>query len=41
MSGPHDRYDSRLVWIATLAVLIAGFLRFTHDDQPGNDSLPL
>jgi peptidoglycan/LPS O-acetylase OafA/YrhL len=25
ISGPHDRYGSRLVWIATLTVLIAAF----------------
>jgi hypothetical protein len=23
ISGPHDRYGARLVWIATFAVLIA------------------
>ncbi len=25
ISGPHDRYGARLVWIATLTVLIAAF----------------
>ena len=28
ISGPHDRYGSRLVWIATFAVLIAAMKRF-------------
>jgi hypothetical protein len=41
ISGPHDRYGSRLVWIATLTVLIAGYRRFARDDEPRNDSLPL
>jgi hypothetical protein len=27
ISGPHDRYGSRLVWITTLAVLIAAMKR--------------
>jgi hypothetical protein len=27
ISGPHDRYGSRLVWITTLAVLIAWMMR--------------
>jgi hypothetical protein len=28
ISGPHDRYGSRLVWIATLALMIAAMKRF-------------
>ena len=28
ISGPHDRYGSRLVWIATFAVLIAAMKRY-------------
>jgi hypothetical protein len=31
MSGPHDRYGARMVWIATLAVLIAAFKYFVDD----------
>jgi hypothetical protein len=27
LSGPHDRYGARLVWIATLTIAIAGFSR--------------
>jgi hypothetical protein len=26
LSGPHDRYGARMVWIATLVVVIAGIL---------------
>ena len=33
MSGPHDRYGARLVWIATFAVLIAAVRRFADDDE--------
>lgn len=29
ISGPHDRYGSRLVWIATFALLIAAMKRFS------------
>jgi hypothetical protein len=25
MSGPHDRYGARMVWIATLTIAIAWF----------------
>jgi hypothetical protein len=31
ISGPHDRYGARMVWIATLTVLIAVGRRFTED----------
>jgi len=41
ISGPHDRYGSRLVWIATFTVLIAMFRRFTREDEEESDSLPL
>jgi hypothetical protein len=41
ISGPHDRYGSRLVWIATFTVLIAAIGRFSRDDGPGDDSLSL
>jgi hypothetical protein len=41
ISGPHDRYGSRLVWIATFVVLMAGARRFSRDDEPGEDSLSL
>jgi hypothetical protein len=27
LSGPHDRYGARIVWIATLTIVIAGFRR--------------
>jgi hypothetical protein len=27
LSGPHDRYGARMVWIATLTIVIAGFRR--------------
>ena len=30
ISGPHDRYGARMVWIATLTVLIAAGRRFTE-----------
>jgi len=41
ISGPHDRYGSRLAWIATFTVLIAVLRRFGQDDEPGNASLSL
>jgi hypothetical protein len=34
ISGPHDRYGARLVWIATFVVLIAVVRRFAEDDEP-------
>jgi hypothetical protein len=33
ISGPHDRYGARLVWIATFAVLIAAARNFATDDR--------
>jgi hypothetical protein len=41
ISGPHDRYGARLVWIATFTVLIAAVRRFSDDDEPAADSIPL
>jgi peptidoglycan/LPS O-acetylase OafA/YrhL len=41
ISGPHDRYGSRLAWIATFVVLIAILRRFTDDDELRGDSLLL
>ena len=38
ISGPHDRYGARMVWIATLVVLIAAIRRFADDDRPPGDS---
>lgn len=32
LSGPHDRYGARLVWVATLVVLIAAARSFTRND---------
>ncbi|WP_119677925.1 hypothetical protein [Indioceanicola profundi] len=33
LSNPHDRYQSRLAWIATLAVGMAPMARFRRSDQ--------
>jgi hypothetical protein len=41
ISGPHDRYGARLVWIATFTVLIAAIRQFAGDDGPDRDSIPL
>ena len=41
ISGPHDRYGARLVWIATFTVLLAGVRQFSGDDEPRGDSIPL
>ena len=41
ISGPHDRYGARMVWIATFTVLIAAIRRFAGDDEPAADSIPL
>ena len=40
ISGPHDRYGARMVWIATFAVLIAAARRFADDDEPPRASFP-
>jgi hypothetical protein len=34
ISGPHDRYGARMVWITTLLVLIAAIRHFTDDTEP-------
>jgi hypothetical protein len=34
ISGPHDRYGSRLVWITTFAVMIAAMKRWRRRDNP-------
>ena len=34
ISGPHDRYGARLVWIATFTVLLAAARFFEEDDEP-------
>ncbi len=31
LSGPHDRYGARLVWIATFTVLLAGIRQFSGE----------
>lgn len=37
ISGPHDRYGARMVWIATLTALIAAFRHFADGDAPLRD----
>jgi hypothetical protein len=39
ISGPHDRYGARLVWIATFVVLLAAIRHFADDDEADEDSL--
>jgi hypothetical protein len=41
ISGPHDRYGARLVWVATFTALIAVVRHFADDDTPEIDSLSL
>ena len=38
ISGPHDRYGARMVWIATFVVLIAAIRHFADDDKPPGHS---
>jgi hypothetical protein len=33
ISGPHDRYGSRLVWIATLAVMVAAMRQWRDSSR--------
>lgn len=40
ISGPHDRYGSRMAWLATFAVLVAAVRYFADDDQKRGHSLP-
>jgi hypothetical protein len=37
ISGPHDRYGARLVWIATFTMLLAAARFFGDDDEPEVD----
>ena len=37
ISGPHDRYGARLVWIATFTVLLAAIRQFSGDPEPRGD----
>jgi hypothetical protein len=39
ISGPHDRYGARMVWITTLVVLIAAIRHFADDTEPREDLL--
>lgn len=41
ISGPHDRYGARLVWIATFVMLIAALRGFGRDDKSRGDSFSL
>ena len=41
ISGPHDRYGARMVWIATLVALIATFKYFAGAEYPDRDSFSL
>jgi hypothetical protein len=38
ISGPHERYGARMVWIATLVALIAAIRHFADDDAPRGNS---
>ena len=38
ISGPHDRYGARMVWIATFVALIAAIRHFADDDKPRGQS---
>lgn len=40
ISGPHDRYGSRMAWLATFAVLVAAVRYFADDDEERGHSLP-
>jgi hypothetical protein len=37
ISGPHDRYGARMVWVATFVALMALARRF-GDDQPDDET---
>jgi hypothetical protein len=39
ISGPHDRYGARMVWIATFVAMIAAVRRFATTDAPDGNSL--
>ena len=36
ISGPHDRYGARMVWLATFVVL-TGLARYLGEDEPADD----
>ncbi|MBB5049868.1 hypothetical protein HNR60_004652 [Rhodopseudomonas rhenobacensis] len=38
ISGPHDRYGARMVWLASFVVLIAANRRFGDDQRPQSPS---
>ncbi len=40
ISGPHDRYGARMVWIATLVALIAAFRHFADRSDANGNSFP-
>jgi hypothetical protein len=37
ISGPHDRYGARMVWLATF-VMLMGLTRYVGTDVPEDDS---
>jgi hypothetical protein len=41
ISGPHDRYGARMVWIATFVVLMWAIRQFADPDEARDDSLAL
>jgi hypothetical protein len=41
ISGPHDRYGARMIWVATFTVLIAALGHFADGDEADDDSVPL
>jgi hypothetical protein len=40
ISGPHDRYGARMVWIATFAALIAAVRHLADDDERDSSLIP-
>jgi len=36
ISGPHDRYGARMIWVATFTVLIAALRHFADDEADDN-----
>jgi hypothetical protein len=41
ISGPHDRYGARMIWVATFTVLIAALRHFADDDEADDNSVSL
>ena len=37
ISGPHDRYGARMVWVATFVVLIAAARAFARDENDADE----